>query len=405
MKKFFLAMAMLVTVAAARAESIGGVWDAKINFNGVEIPFKIEFVGDGASVKGWFFNGEERETSTSGSFEGGKLVLNFDDYATKLTATLRDGVLEGEWGPYQKKFHPLRATRYIVPLPYTGAVPNIDGLWEVEGVASGKGEATWRLVVRQKGAEVSAAILRVDGDTGAITGRYQDGKFVLSHFSGARPSQLVLTPASDGTLGVRLIGVRGATDYQALRPAVARARNLPAPTDPAQHTRVKDPEQAFAFRFPDLSGKTVANTDARFRGKVLLVNITGSWCPNCHDEAPFLAELDRKYRAQGLEIVALSFEEGDQLKDPARLRAFIKKYRIEYTVLLGGEPSEATDKLTQAVNWNAWPTTFFIGRDGLVRGVHAGFPGASTGELHVQAKEEFVRNVERLLAENKTSSR
>jgi thiol-disulfide isomerase/thioredoxin len=168
---------------------------------------------------------------------------------------------------------------------------------------------------------------------------------------------------------------------------------------------VKDPEQAFAFRFPDLSGKTVANTDARFRGKVLLVNITGSWCPNCHDEAPFLAELDRKYRAQGLEIVALSFEEGDQLKDPARLRAFIKKYRIEYTVLLGGEPSEATDKLTQAVNWNAWPTTFFIGRDGLVRGVHAGFPGASTGELHVQAKEEFVRNVERLLAENKTSSR
>jgi thiol-disulfide isomerase/thioredoxin len=91
---------------------------------------------------------------------------------------------------------------------------------------------------------------------------------------------------------------------------------------------------------------------------VVLINITGSWCPNCHDEAPFLAELDRKYRAQGLEIVALSFEEAEQLPNPRRLRAFIKKYGLDYTVLLAGETGEAKDKLTQAVNWNAWPTTF-----------------------------------------------
>ena len=77
----------------------------------------------------------------------------------------------------------------------------------------------------------------------------------------------------------------------------------------------------------------------RFRGKVLLINITGSWCPNCHDEAPFLASLYDKYHAQGLEVVALSFEEADQLKNVTRLRAFIKEYGIKYTVLLGGELS------------------------------------------------------------------
>ena len=83
----------------------------------------------------------------------------------------------------------------------------------------------------------------------------------------------------------------------------------------------------------------MSDTDARFRGKVVIVAIGGSWCPNCHDEAPFLMELYRQYRAQGLEIVDLSFEEGDQLKDPTRLRAFIQKYGIEYPVLIPGVPA------------------------------------------------------------------
>jgi thiol-disulfide isomerase/thioredoxin len=189
-----------------------------------------------------------------------------------------------------------------------------------------------------------------------------------------------------------------------VRSAEARAKGLPEPTDPSRHTSVKDPTQPFPFSFPDLNGQLVTNTDARFRGKVVLVNITGSWCPNCHDEAPFLAALYKKYRGQGLEIVGLSFEEADQLKDPTRLRAFVKKYGIEYSVLLCGEPAEADAKLTQAVNWNAWPTTFFLGRDGLVRSVHAGFPSSASGELHREAEEEFTATVERLLAQSPRTS-
>jgi thiol-disulfide isomerase/thioredoxin len=136
----------------------------------------------------------------------------------------------------------------------------------------------------------------------------------------------------------------------------------------------------------------------------VLINITGSWCPNCHDEAPFLAELYKKYRAQGLEIVGLDFEEADQLKDPVRLRAFLKRYGIEYTVLLGGETSQAKDKLSSASNWDAWPTTFFVARDGHVRNVHAGFPSKASGELYTQGKEEFTAQIERLLSENTLSN-
>ena len=80
---------------------------------------------------------------------------------------------------------------------------------------------------------------------------------------------------------------------------------------------MKDPAEPLRFSFPDIQGQIVSNTDARFRGKVVLVNISGSWCPNCHDEAPFLAALYKRYRASGLEIVTLSFEEADQLRPRA----------------------------------------------------------------------------------------
>jgi thiol-disulfide isomerase/thioredoxin len=167
---------------------------------------------------------------------------------------------------------------------------------------------------------------------------------------------------------------------------------------------VKDPTEPFRFSFPDLNGRMVSNTDEKFRGKVVIVSISGSWCPNCHDEAPFLGELYKKYRSRGLEIVSLSFEEEAQLKNPVRLRAFMKRYGIEYTVLIPGEPKELAERVPQGVNLSSFPTTFFIGRDGRVRAVHAGFPGKASGEFHTQAKEESAATVERLLSESAQTS-
>jgi peroxiredoxin len=291
----------------------------------------------------------------------------------------------------------IRATRAVAatPLAASASVPTINGVWEIP-TKSGKGELAWRFVVQQSGSKAAATILRVDGDTGTISGTFQNGKFVLSHFDGARAHLLEIAPASDGTLDILQDGKTKLTAY---RPAAARAKGLPEPTDPDQHTTMKDPREPFRFSFPDLNGRVVSSTDARFRGKVLVVEITGSWCPNCHDEAPFLADMYRRYGKQGLEIVSLSFEETEQLKDPVRLRAFVKKYGLEFPVLLGGDPDEANSKLTQLVDWNTWPATLFIDRKGLVRGIHSGFPSAGSGELFGQAKEEFNVQVGRLLAE------
>ena len=213
---------------------------------------------------------------------------------------------------------------------------------------------------------------------------------------GRRPLLLEVTPGADGTLTLRQ---NAKTELVAVRADTARAREIGEPTDPALHTSVKDPSEPFRFSFPDLAGRIVSNEDAQFRGKVVLVNISGSWCPNCHDEAPFLAALHRKYRSSGLEVVTLSFEEADQLANPTRLRAFIGQYGIGYTVLLAGVPDDAETKVPQAVNLNAFPTTFILGRDGRVRAVHTGFPSPGSGAFYTKAERDITEQIERLLAE------
>jgi thiol-disulfide isomerase/thioredoxin len=407
-------LAALVIPIAARApvlaqgsggadSLVAGLWDAAVVVNGLEIPFRFEIAGSGSSVRGWFFNGDEKVLSTGGKFENGSLMLNFDHYATAVEAALVNGRLAGTYNR-ASGFYPFYAKRFAPSPAFPNEVPAIDGLWQIGGVRSNKGESAWRFIVRQSGAEVTAAILRVDGDTGALAGTYRNGKFVISHFSGARPLVLELTPQKDGSLEI----VRNREEKMiAVRASDAKLRDVPEPTDPSRHSSVKDPTEPFKFSFPDITGKVLSNTDERFRNKVVIVSISGSWCPNCHDEAPFLAELYRTYQGKGLEIVALSFEEDAQkAKGYPRLLAFNKRYGVEYPVVLAGEQADLADKVPQIHNLNSFPTTIFLGRDGLVRGVHAGFAGAASGVFHDNAKEEITATVERLLAEpNTTRSR
>jgi peroxiredoxin len=382
---------MLLSLCA-NAQSLSGLWSASVKANDLEIPFRFEISGEGSSIKGSFFNGEQKVTSNSGSFAEGKLLLRFDFYNSKLEAEWKQGALDGAY-TRDSRVYPFHAIGFVPPSLEGSKAPRIAGLWDI-AVKSSKGELAWRFIVRQSGPEVTAAILRVDGDTGTLEGSWRDGKFVLSHFDGARPLLLEVAPQPDGTL---IVKQNGRDPMTAVRSTQARAQGLPEPADPSRHTSMKDPTEPLHFGFPDLAGKMVSDTD--YRGKVVIVAIGGSWCPNCHDEAPFLVELYRKYHARGLEIVDLSFEEGDQLKDPTRLRAFVKKYGIPYPVLVAGEPSELNAKLPQAVNLNAWPTTFFLGRDGRVRSVHAGFAAKASGEFHEELKTEVAALLERLLKE------
>jgi thiol-disulfide isomerase/thioredoxin len=415
----------IVTAASAQnpPQSIDGRWAATVTQAGVAIPFRLDISGEGDHVVGTLYNGEDKETTTSAAIRDGKVKLNFEHYLTSITAEVKDGELDGrivnsrrvdlgtnaaattpqpgaeEAARVGSAFH---AVRYVAPTAASIAnIPSIDGVWEIPH-ESPKGEKAWRLIVQQHGTDITTTILRVDGDTGALTGSWQGDKFVASHFDGARPGLFELKLLPDGTLEVnnKTTGPRGGV-LIAYRPEVARAKGLPEPANYLTHTTVRDPQEVFTYSFPDINGKVVSNTDPKFQGKVVLAIVTGTWCPNCHDEAQYLVQLYAKYHDQGLEIVALDFEEPDQQSSLTRVNAFIKQYKVPYTYLIAGAPADMWDKVPQAVNLNTWPATLFIGRDGRVKATHAGFASPASGVFNAELKREFTSNIERLLRENR----
>jgi peroxiredoxin len=409
------------------ASAIAGRWDAVLTRDGTEIPFRLDIKADGAAVQGIFYDGfRPYDGTTSAMFQNGQLILNVDHYLTTINAKFENGQLNGTVVAQNREssadygFH---ASRHVDAPPSTVAAPQIAGNWEIPlSSPSSKGENAFRFVVQQQGAEVAASILRIDGDTGSYTGSYKDGKWVLSHFDGGRPGVIVVSPNADGTLNIQQQGDRpraataktATNEYAsapvpdgrsarllvAYRPDVARAKGFATPDDFLTHTKVNDPDAVFKFAFPDNDGKIVTNEDPRFKGKVVLAVVTGTWCPNCHDEAQYLVELDRQYRDKGVAIVALNFEEPEQQETLKRQKAFVKQYGVKYTYLEAGSPAQMWEKVPQLAHLDTWPATVFIGRDGKVRAIHSGFASPASGEFHDQLHREFTSRIDELLAEN-----
>ncbi|MCU1225565.1 MAG: Peroxiredoxin [Edaphobacter sp.] len=391
--------------------SITGTWEGSATVRGQQVPLLLQISGPVTDLKAALLNGVEQAPASSATFADGHLLLNFNYFARTLEATLENGQLSGTFGLASATTAAPRTPFTLHPAKASATAsaaggPDIKGDWEI-AVKSSKGESAWQLRVEQpaeKAHDVRAVIQRIDGDTGSLYGSWTGNEYIVSHFTAAGPALYSFTPQPDGTLLVSNLLASDAQkaqqrDLVARRPAEARKQNLAAPTESTQQTSVKDPSARFAFSFPNLAGKTVSNTDPQFDGKVVIVAVGGSWCPNCHDEAPFLESLYKQFHSRGLEIVNLSFEEADQLQDPTRLRAFIARYGLTYTVLVAGTPDELAEKIPQADHLNCWPTSFLLGRDGRVKEVHAGFAGPANKTAHEALEREVTSVVEHLLDE------
>jgi thiol-disulfide isomerase/thioredoxin len=151
----------------------------------------------------------------------------------------------------------------------------------------------------------------------------------------------------------------------------------------------------------DLDGKWVSLRDERYRDKVVIVQIMGSWCPNCMDETAFLSKYYKMHSTDGIEVVALAYE---YTTEPARARKSLMKFRdrfdVRYPMLITGVTSAdslRTEKtLPELTSIKAFPTTIFVGRDGKVKHVHAGYSGPATGLHHDAFVQEFERTIQDL---------
>ena len=381
-----------------------GTYRVVLQVPGGELPFGLELVSQGAATVGYLVNGKERLLLNEVKIDGTHLEIRMPGYETRLTADAVGDQLHGE--VYLDKLGgkdqhiPLKATLgegYRFFANPAGNHADMSGRWAVTLVDDSGASEIAVGEFAQSGEIITGTFLTPTGDQRFLAGQVQGDELYLSTFDGGHVFLYKAKLAADGTLaGDYWSGLKYHEKWTAKRDAGAA---LP---DAYQLTAMQAGTQAFDFAFPDLAGNTVSSKDPQFRGKVLIVALAGSWCPNCHDEAAFLAPLYKEYRARGLEIVSLMFEHfGDFPRAAAATQRFRQNYGIEYTTLIAGisDKDEAAKKLPMLDRVYAFPTTIFIDRKGNVRKIHTGFSGPATGEHYTQFVKEVKATLDQLLAE------
>lgn len=416
-------LALLPTLTAAAQSSIAGTYTGTTTYRGQQIPITLQITGPAAHLQAALVNGPlahpakraptglDRSVASFVSLDGQHLVVAFNYFNASLDLLASpDGHLTGSFGapPASTPTRIPVDLHRVNPAASAGApaprAPSIAGSWEVE-VHSPKGETAWQLLISPAGrpGEIRAVFQRIDGDSGSLFGRWDGASYRVSHFNPDGPTFWSITPHGSELRLTNLIASDAnkpwQTDITARHPGEARKLNLPAPTRPTDQTSLKNPASPLRFSGKTLDGRTLTQTDPSLHGKVVLVAIGGSWCPNCHDEAPFLESLYKQFHPQGLEIVNLNFEDGDQLTNPTRLRAFVARYGLTYNVLLAGHKDDLNQVIPGVNNLNSWPTSFFIGRDGRVKEIHAGFAGPANPTGNAELRQDITALIQRLLAQ------
>jgi thiol-disulfide isomerase/thioredoxin len=387
---------MWVVLSGPGPAGLVGDWKAALDLEGGTLKFSLKVEGSPGPYRGTLCNGRLCQALSAVRVTGDSVVLEIADYSAAIAARLDADSLIGVYrnvGNRGPRVIPFRAAR--------GRWPHQKG----PKALLGRWDATYYLdwqtsprvfELRNGPAGLEGTIISNTGDYGLFWGQTSADSFALAHFDGSFVYLLSGRLEGDTLRGVFHAGLRTQTPWTAVRSN--GASHLKAPTEVTK----ADTSSPFRFGFPGLDGGIVSQSDARFQGKVLLVDIFGSWCPTCHDAAPMLVRLYRDYHPRGLEIVGLAYEvSGDSAIDRRQVRRYRDKFGIEFPLLLAGvnEVEAAAATLPQLEGFTAFPTTIFIGRDGRIRRVHAGYYGPATGEQHQRLIEEFRREIEQLLDE------
>lgn len=276
----------------------------------------------------------------------------------------------------------------------------IEGNWEA--TFSPNTESEYKAIgVFKQGREnvVLGTFLTETGDYRFLEGVLDDGYLTLSCFDGAHAFLFDGTVVGNRiTSGMFYSGNHYKESWVALKNENFELRN------PEKLTYLKNGYDKVEFSFPNLNGKMISLDDERFKNKVVVVQVMGSWCPNCLDESKYLSEFYAKNKNEHFEIIALAFENS---KTPDRAIANLKRLKarlgIDYEILLAqvgsSNKAKASEKLPMLNHILSYPTTLFIDKKNTVRKIHTGFNGPATGKKYRKFKIEFETFVARLTAE------
>jgi thiol-disulfide isomerase/thioredoxin len=391
-----LRLALPLILASRVAQGPAGTWRAVLDLSGGQLAFTLVLEGQPIPHDGRLCNAASCQALSQIRLEGDSLILEVGDYAAAISAVQHGDSLVGFFhnvGRRGPRTIPFRAARGV--WPRRDGPPALLGRWDA-WFESGF-EQTPRVLEFRNGQDgLEGTIISNSGDYGLFAGGPTGDSVALGHFDGSFVYLLTARLQGDTLRGTFHAGLRSRTAFIA-----TRSTGRPHLTPPTEVTGA-DTATPLTFRFPDLDGDLVSSADSALRGKVVLLDIFGTWCPTCHDAAPLLVQLYRDYHPLGLQVIGVAFEvTGDSALDAPLVRRYRDKFGIPFPLLLGGvsDAEAVSAALPQLRGFTAFPTTVFLGRDGRVRHIHAGFYGPATGPQHEAVVREFRREVEGLLRE------
>jgi len=366
-----------------------------------ELPFV--FTVDSTKIL-TIYNAEEKIIVDDITIKGDSIFIKMPVFDAQIKGMINNkGNIRGNYtkGPKNLKvpFEAIYDVHFRYPTTSTKHNP-MAGNWEVtfspNTEESYKAKGVFKDGVDNK---VTGTFLTETGDYRFLEGVLDDERLNLSCFDGAHAFLFDGLVKNDSiTSGMFYSG----NHYK--EPWVAVRNENYELTDPTTLTYLKEGYDKIEFSFPDLNGKTVSLTDDRFKGKAVIIQIMGSWCPNCLDESKYLSQFYKANKSDNLEIVALAFENAKTIENATNnLNRLKDNVGIEYPILIAQHGSArkllAAEKLPMLNHILSYPTTIFIDKKGTVRKIHTGFNGPATGEKYVQFTKEFESFVKKLTSE------
>lgn len=367
-----------------------------------QLPFVVFLDLTEPASSGYFLNGSEQTPIPEIYSHGDSVTFVFSEYGAVMRGIWKGGKLAGEFLRFRRdtvtnKFEaePM-TTSEPTPQPKASSEVPLVGKFQAyfklpEGIDSSSQATFW-----VHGDSVYGTILESSGDLGLMAGKQTGNSVLLSRCTGWQGQMMELTRVQNSWSGTMYYRIPPPVPFT-LEPRATLFHELPE----AKRPSLKDPRKPFTFSGTTVLGDTLSNLSSRFKGKVLVLDIMGTWCHNCMDEAPLLQKLSSEFGNQGLEIVGLSFELSDNPTTARRnLLLFEERYGITFPVLFCGSTSPAdigARVKSQLNNFPGYPTTIFVDRKGLVRTIHGGFNGPGTGEYFQAQINQYYDLVRTLL--------
>jgi thiol-disulfide isomerase/thioredoxin len=371
---------------------------------GMDVPFNMSIL----SVKGKPSSIEIRSAADKIVVkeierQGDSIFFKMPVFISELTFKVKGDSLVGRYYPKGKgkgvsyKFYALKNVTDRFPWFKEAPKVNVTGRWKYIVNPNTANADTLVAEFKQQGAKFTGSILDPTGDMRFLEGKIAGNKFYMSGFDGGRASIFTAEVDGNGNLvnGRMMTSPANKPTWIAIKDdkaKIAESKDL---------IRVKSGVKNFKFSVKDLNGNTFTSDDPSLKGKVVIVQASGSWCPNCLDETKLYKTLYEKYHSKGLEIVSLMFEENDLESSKYRIQRFVSQTGAKYSFYYAGPRSKKNKEevLYPFEGVVAFPTTVFIDKKGEIRTVHTGFSGPGTGSHYTDLVNEVTSIIEELLKE------